>query len=267
MRAAVVLTILLIAMTTGCLGGATPELEVIVSTATPEPSATPSVQATVDAGTATALTKATEAATTPPLTKHWPRPAPTFTPEPTPTSWRTPAPTLTEWKNSGAWYRAPSLDDAIESFMSEEGYKVQAKTVVADYERHEDLDPMRIQLTCVETDYGYKAFGAVIGLLTDSFPAEASELFLSVYDHQISEYLDGFGHTIKPLLRDESQYAVVILSPRDLIPLRKSLEKASEDANRYSVIVRLYDAEDNELKFSSFATNGFDETMQYLDCD
>ena len=147
------------------------------------------------------------------------------------------------------------------------GYKVQAKTVVADYERHEDLDPMRIQLTCVETDYGYKAFGAVIGLLTDSFPAEASELFLSVYDHQISEYLDGFGHTIKPLLRNDNQYGVVILSPRDLIPLRKSLKKASEDANRYSVIIRLHDAEDNELKFSSFATNGFDETMQYLDCD
>ena len=298
MRAAVVLTILLataMAMTAGCLGGGTPEPEVIVVTATPEPSATPDIQATVDASIAVALTKAAEQAATPPPTETpipipsptepllviitptptpWPTPTqlPTATPQPTATRWSTPTREPTEgadtlWSNSGAWYRNPSMEQFAESLIAEQGDKAQARTVLADYERREDLDPMRIELTCVEHDIGYKEFLASIVLIFDRIPATADYFFLSIYDYQTSEFLDGFDHIIEPLIRNDDESSVVIASLRDLIPLRRNLEKASEDATRYSVSLSLYDVEDNQMYYSEFATSGFGDAMRYLNCD
>ena len=120
MKAAIVLALLAMAMAAGCLDGVAPEPEVIVVTATPEPSATPDVQATVDAGIAVALTKvAGPTATLPPTETSIPTPTPRptepplviitpfptlppSTPEPTPTPWPTqvPWPTATPWATS-----------------------------------------------------------------------------------------------------------------------------------------------------------------------
>ena len=105
MRVAVVLAILVMAMTAGCTGNGTPEQEVTAATATPEPSAT-TTPTVAPAPTATPDIEATvQARVSADLTRVAPTPAPAKTDRPSAT---TSSQTLV-----GICYRTPELQDVI----------------------------------------------------------------------------------------------------------------------------------------------------------
>ena len=105
MRVAVVLAILVMAMTTGCTGNGTPEPEVTAATATPEPSAT-TIPTAAPAPTATPDIEATvQAGVSADLTRVAPTPAPDRTDRPDARA--------SDQAPDGICYRTPKLQDVI----------------------------------------------------------------------------------------------------------------------------------------------------------